>query len=107
MKSYYFFISSGLRGCYMPDFSYCVKVTTRRELKDLLQIEADSINDAGFIGCSKRSIARLANNCWKNREDYTLMDFVAPYRSKKQHDYPYGLFCSMARKQDYIDSLEE
>ncbi len=32
--SRYFNVSHGLRGCYMPDNSQIVKVTTRRELKE-------------------------------------------------------------------------
>jgi len=106
MKSYYFHVSQGLRGCYLPDNSYVVKVTTRRELKSALESEACYIRDAGFIGCSKRAVAWLATTCWRNRGKATL-DYVAEYRNKDQDYYPYGLFCSAATKNDYAEALAE
>lgn len=102
MAVYYFSISTGLRGCYLPDSAYVVEVKTRRELKNALEWEADSIRDAGFIGCSKRAVAWLAAECWRNRGKATL-DFVAPYKERSQEGYPYGLFCSASTKEDYTE----
>ena len=33
----YFCIAQGLRGCYMPDNAYMVKVNSRKELKAILE----------------------------------------------------------------------
>lgn len=104
--SHYFTISQGLRGCYMPDSCYTVRVETRRELKALLESEAYSIRDAGFIGCSKGAIASLAALVWRNRKGFTY-DLVSPYKSQGQDSYPYGLFVGHARRADYLEYCAE
>ena len=103
-RNYYFHISQGLRGCYLPDNAYIVKVKTRRELKEALESEAYYIRDAGFIGCSRRAIAWLASATWKVKGKCTL-DYVAPYKNKGQSGYPYGIFCSPANKEDYKEYM--
>lgn len=45
----YFTISTGLRGCYMPDNCFSIRATTRRELKSVIESEAEIYRDAGFI----------------------------------------------------------
>ena len=108
-KRFYFSISQGLRGCYMPDSSYILSVKTRKELKQALESEAYYIRDAGFIGCSRKAIAWLSAVCWKNRAKSTL-DFVSPYRDRsanRKTEYPYGLFCSSASASDYRDYCKE
>ena len=101
-RVYFFHVAQGLRGCYMPDNSWVAKVSTRRELKSILESEAESIRDAGFIGCSRKAIAWLAAECWRSRGKFTL-DYVAPYKTHGQDGYPYGLFCSAATRQDWKD----
>ncbi len=101
----YFVISQGLRGCYMPDSCQIIRVNTRRELKQYLESEAGYIRQNGYIGLNKRAIAWLAAECWRNRNRATL-DFVAPYREKSQDSWPYGLFCSMATRRDYLEQGE-
>jgi len=103
--AYYFHIAQGLRGCYMPDNAYIVKVETRKQLKDILNSEAYSIRDCGYVGCSKRAIAWLSAEAWRNRKKFTL-DIVAPYGWRKQ-GYPYGVFCSKATRSDYIEYEKE
>ena len=105
---YYFHISLGLRGCYMPDEAYVVKVKTRRELKAYLEYEAADLRDAGYIGFSKKAIATLAAECWRQKGKVTR-DYVAPYKEKSQEGYPYGLFCSPASRaewKEYTASVE-
>lgn len=97
----YFHIAQGLRGCYMPDSIYCIRVKTRRELKAALESEAYYIRDAEMIGCSKRAVTWLAAIAWRKSGEY-----VAPYRDKQQNYYPYGLFCSQASKADYLEYCE-
>lgn len=78
--SHYFFISTGLRGAYMPDNGYVVKVDSRRELKKAIQWEFDTIKDAGFIISHKEMVSTVAD-IWRNlkakpRSPYS---FVVPY----------------------------
>ena len=65
-KNYYFFISEGLRGCYLPDSAYILETKTRKDLKSALEAEAYYIRDAGFIGCSRKAVASLAAECWSS-----------------------------------------
>jgi len=97
--SNYFGIYQGLRGCYMPDSVYIIHAKTRRDLKAALVWEAESIRDAGAIGCSKRSIAWLANAAWKARRKGG--DYIAPYKWKYQSSYcnALGVFPNMSRRE--------
>ena len=102
----YFTIYQGLRGCYMPDSAYTIRANTRRELKSALQWEANSLRDAGHVGCSKRAIAWLAAIAWRRRKAYPC-EYVVPYRRTDQTHYPYALGVSVgATRQDYLDSQE-
>ncbi len=98
----YFTVFQGLRGCYMPESAYTIRATTRRDLKSALQWEADSIRDAGMVGCSKRAVAWLAATAWRNRRRASG-EFVAPYRNAEQKHYPYalGVFVGASRA-DYL-----
>lgn len=102
----YFTVFQGLRGCYMPDNAYTIRATTRRDLKSVLQWEADSIRDAGMVGMNKRVISWLAATAWRNRRRASG-EFVAPYRRTDQTHYPYalGVFVGATRR-DYLDSQE-
>ncbi len=108
--SKYFTISQGLRGCYMPDSVYTVKVDTRRELKEILDSEASSIRDMeSTIGCSKRAIAWLANASWQEAKKKTpaYLPFVSPWGYRNQvSEYPYGIFCSVATRAEYLENQE-
>lgn len=74
----YFQIMHGLRGCYLPDSSYIIRATTRRELKSALESEARDYRDAGFVGASKRNITRLASQAWRNRKSPSVYGTVLP-----------------------------
>lgn len=76
--SRYYTIGQGLRGCYMPDSVYTIRVDTRRALKQVLEWEAESIRDAGGVGLSKRTIAALAAACW--RDWPKQLENCAPYK---------------------------
>lgn len=101
----YFTVWQGLRGMYMPDSSYIIRAATRAELKSALENEARDIRDAGGIGMSKKAIAWLAAEAWRNRKD--LGEYVAPYRWKDQDSYPYalGVVCGVTRA-DYLAQEE-
>jgi hypothetical protein len=102
----YFTVYQGLRGCYMPDSAHTIRATTRRDLKSALQWEADSIRDAGMVGCSKKAVAWLAATAWRNRRRPSG-EFVAPYRDTRQTHYPYalGVFVGASRA-DYLAGQE-
>ena len=68
----YFSISTGLRGCYMPDNAYVIQVDTRRELKAAIESEARDYRDAGFVGANKKAIAYIAAIAWRNRRKMQL-----------------------------------
>ncbi len=105
--SRYFSISQGLRGCYLPDSAYVIRVDTRKELKAALESEAYSIRDAGFIGANKRAVAWLAATLWRTYRKAGQMDSVVPYRNPGQNSYPYGLFGSAATRADWLESQAE
>ena len=97
----YFTIYQGLRGCYMPDSAYTIKADTRRELKSALESEAYDIRDAGGVGLSKRAIASLAADAWRERK--RSCELVAPYRWAHQDSYPYALeVFTGASRADYL-----
>lgn len=99
----YFHISQGLRGCYMPDSSYMVKVESRRELKAALESEARDIREAFEAGCNKRQIAWLAAAVWRKPESF--YPFVAPYgnRSGSAINYCFGLHVSPATRAEFLE----
>lgn len=104
----YFFLSTGLRGCYMPDSVYAIRVTTRRELKAMIADECRDLYDAGFVGTSKRAIAQFAAEAWRRRNDprWTL-DLVLPYRRADQAgNWCFGVFLSRATRREYIEYKE-
>jgi hypothetical protein len=107
-RTFYFWIAQGLRGCYMPDSSYVIACKTRRELKNALQWEADSIREAFDAGCSKSAIAWLANAAWKARKGHGL-PYVAPYgnRSGNGFNYCFALQVAPSCKADFKASQEE
>jgi hypothetical protein len=96
----------GLRGMYLPDNAYVIAARTRRDLKSALAWEGDSVRDAGLVGASKRAIAWLAAEAWRNRGKATL-DLVAPYRRPDQSHYPYGIFCSAATREEFDAYIAE
>ena len=104
-KVHYFAIGWGLRGCYIPDGGYIAKVTTRRELRDTLLSEADALKTEDTVGLGKAAVTALACAAWRAKSRATL-DFVAPYKSRRQSMYASGLFCSTATKSDYLAQSE-
>lgn len=99
----YFHMSSGLRGCYMPDNVSVIHVTTRRELKALVEWEARDMKEAYGFGGSKRAVAAFVAECWQRRSDPTwTLDLVLEF-GNKPGNYPFGLFLSRATRRDYLD----
>ena len=96
--SRYFHLSSGLRGCYMPDNSQIVKVTTRRELKEHVA-ELVAMLDYPFGG-SKAAIAEVVAMAWRSdRKEWH--DFVVPLSSERGV-YRFGVFISNSTRADYL-----
>ena len=104
--SHYFHISSGLRGCYMPDNAYVVRVNTRRDLVNVLDNEAAFIRDAECMGASKRDVRRVAAAIWRDRTaKRERLDFCVPYGNRRGNtsDYAFGIFVSHATREDWQD----
>jgi hypothetical protein len=85
----YFTISHELRGCFMSDFSYVVRASTRRELKAAIAAEASDLRDAGFIVLNSRAVASLAAAAWRARKRNA--EIGIPYRLGGQNGWPYTL----------------
>lgn len=107
-RIYYFTVSQGLRGCYMPDSCYIIQAKTRRELRAALEWEASYIREAFDAGCSKRAVSWLANAAWKARKRYGL-PYVAEYgnRSGSSVNYCFGLQCATASREEWNESQKE
>jgi hypothetical protein len=105
----YFHISSGLRGAYMPDTSYIAKCETRRELKSALEYEYTfQVDEGGYFG-NRKDIARIAAEAWREaqKSNPTIYDFVIPYGNERGGGRPFGIFCSVSTRVDYLASQEE
>ena len=105
--SRYFFISHGLRGCYMPDDCYVIKAKTRRELKAALAAQADMLRNESIVGLNRVAIASAVAQVWRNPAQ--RLDSVVPYRDCESCDsgYPFGLFVSNATRNDYVAQENE
>ena len=105
----YFSIMTGLRGCYMPDQSYCIRAATRRELKEAIASEAERYRDSGYRGANQKAIATLAAVAWRNsktRKDYLPYSLpVAPPHAPR--NYCEAVFVSNATRDDYRAYLAE
>lgn len=105
----YFTISHGLRGCYMPDSVYVARVDTRRELKALIEAEADSYRQAGYIGASKRAVAYVAALAWREAQkaNPAYLPFALPLAPPHDRgNYAFAVFVSVASRGEYLESLE-
>lgn len=83
----YFNISSGLRGCYLPDNSGVYAFERRRDLKAFLQCEADMLREAYGYGGAKREVAWVAASLWRSSGYQRL---AIPF-GRKPKNYPFAL----------------
>lgn len=105
----YFHIALGMRGCYMPDSSYVVKVDTRRELKAVVEDEAQRLRDGGYVGASKREVTSTVADAWRNmraarRSPYP---FVVPYGMRPGAMRPYAIHIAHSTRADWLASQDE
>lgn len=101
----YFNISNGLRGGYMPDNSHILRFDTRKELKAYLLAESRDMREAHGYGGSKRIVAAIAAQAWKNRKGY-IYPYVIPF-GRRRGDYPFGLFVGAATRTEYLEHCKE
>lgn len=93
----YFNVSHGLRGCYMPDSSEIVRVTTRRELKEYV---SDLVARLEYpFGGSKAAIAEVVAKAWRSPKEWR--DFVVPL-AETRGAYRFGVFISNSTRADYL-----
>lgn len=106
----YFFISNGLRGCYMPDNIYVARFTTRRQLIDLIENESRDMLEAYGFGYSKRDRVAIACRIWREatgRAPKTRLDHAIGFgRTRSTSDRPFGLFISHATCADWLEYME-
>ena len=103
--SRYFHISSGLRGCYMPDAQWIARVDTRRELRSIVEYESNSMRDAYGHGGSKRQISAAVAQVWAGYRTQHLDSVVSFGRDRTS--LPFGVFIAPASRADYLASQEE
>ncbi len=107
----YFQISSGLRGCYMPDNAFVARFDTRRELRARVEYEARDMIEAYGYGYSKADRAAVVAQVWreaKGRAPKSAYDHVIGFgRTRSKDDRPFGLFISHATRADYLAQGEE
>jgi hypothetical protein len=103
--SKYFHIAQGMRGCYMPDNSYVVRVDTRRELKAIVESEARDLRDAGMVGASKREVTATVADAWRNLRAAKLSPypFVVPYGVRAGGHRPYAIHIGHATREDWLE----
>lgn len=107
----YFTISNGPRGCYMHERAYIVRCETRRELKSILESEADSLRDAGYIGANKRAVASLAAAAWRDAHSARPSAYDHVMGLQPAHvsrgNYCYGLMVGHSTRADYLAQFED
>jgi hypothetical protein len=106
----YFTISTGLRGCYMPDNCFVVRCNTRRELKAVIESEADNYKLAGYIGANKRAIAHIAAIAWKEAQkpNPAYLPYALPVAPQHARDnYCEAVFVSTASRHEYKEYLAQ
>lgn len=109
--SKYFSIATGLRGCYMPDNSYVVRVDTRRELREIVMNELRDIQDAGFIISKREAVATVAD-IWRNlrAERRSPYPFVIPYGWRKSRGHGVNkcnaIHIGHATRAEYLDQVD-
>jgi hypothetical protein len=69
----YFIVTSGLRGCYMPNSINVFAFDTRRALKSYLTDEANVRE--GCVGLTKANLAWAAAHAWKGKGQGTIIPF--------------------------------
>lgn len=101
----YFTISNGLRGCYMLDSCSTFKVSTRRELKAIVESEASYQHGAGL---SKKAIASFVAAVWResNKRSPSYLPHCLPIKPDGAQEYSYGIFGSVATRQEFLDNQE-
>ena len=103
----YFNISTGLRGCYMPDNMFVVRCNTRRELKSVIESESYIYRDAGFTGANKRAIASIAAIAWRNRGKMQLPYALPLAPSHARGNYCHGVFVASATRNEFREYASE
>lgn len=96
---------------YMPDNIYIIRIDTRRELVEILENEARSARDAGYIGASKESVRHIAASIWRDLKSKrrTYLDYAIPYGAKRGNtsNYEFGIFVGHASRAEYLEFQAE
>jgi hypothetical protein len=105
----YFCIQTGLRGCYMPDQSYHVKVTSRKALKSVITDECNLMREAYGFGGPAKEISSTIAHIWREANSGRNKSYL-PYaigfgRSRDTHDRPFAVFIAHADRRDYEEEV--
>ena len=89
----------------MPDSTpWVLMARTRRELKDAIVSECDVASSDATVGLSKRDIASFVAECWReaHKPKPAFLPYCLPCKERGQTSYSYGVFCSVATRQEYL-----
>lgn len=105
----YFHISTGLRGAYLPDNAYCVKVNSRRELKAIVLNEYRDIKEAGY-SINKAELTATVADIWRNTKAIrkSPYPFVVPYGFRNSHGVNKcnAIHIGHATRAEYVEYME-
>ena len=102
----YFYISSGLRGCYADDNGGIYAFKSRRDLKDAIIEYCNDSREAYGFGGSKAEIAAVAAWAWKQKKS-SLPMAIGFGHSRSVSDRPFGIFVSKATVQEYNEFCKQ
>jgi hypothetical protein len=103
----YAFISSGLRGCYMPDSAQMQQFKTRRELRQYVESEAQYMREAYGYGGDKKTIQSVCAYAWRSRKKGWGYNLAIPFgRTRSKTDRPFGLFIGHATRREYLEFVK-
>lgn len=99
----YFTIMSGLRGCYMPDNAYSIKVDSRRELRSYIDEEACNQScDGQFVGLSQKMVSWATAHCWRKGSKGAIL----PFGRRGEDSKPFSIEISPISRREYLENVE-
>lgn len=107
----YFHLSTGLRGCYMPDTAHVVRCKTRRQLRNMIEWDRRDMIEAYGFGESKRVVAAVVAQVWrethKGARKSSLPYAIGFGHTRSRDDRPFGIFIGHATRAEYLEYLAE
>jgi hypothetical protein len=97
-KNKYFTMMRGLRGCYMPDDVWVIKVTSQKQLLQYVMEELEAMS----APVGKGEARTYVKECWRRHRTLTL-PLVLPTDAEKT----YGIHLSHATRGEWEEFINE